>query len=637
MRKISITLTVLLIGLAFWSCQKSDYRPVKQYAIEQFMNTTRIFGSSFSPDEKTLLFSSNKTGIFNAYTVPVAGGEPTPLTDSKDNSVFAISFFPNDNRILYSSDKGGNEINHIYVRDEDGTARDLTPGDTAKAQFYGWSHDDKSFFYGFNQRDKRFFDVYEMDIATFTPAMIYQNDKGLNFGDISNDKRYIAFSKSTTTNNSDMYLYDRETQEMKHLTPHEGDVQYSPETFSVDSKSLYFLTDEGDEFQYLKRYDIASGQSEKVEATNWDIWYAYFSRNGKYRVVGINNDAKTEIKIYDTATNQPIELPKLPNAEITSVNISRSENLMTFYLNGSRSPNNLYAYDFATKKYTQLTNTMNPEIDQSDLVEAQVVRYKSFDGVEIPSVYYKPQHIKPGEKAPALVWVHGGPGGQSRVSYSPLIQYLVNHGYAVIAVNNRGSSGYGKTFFKMDDLKHGEEDLSDCVEAKKFLAATGYVDEKKIGIIGGSYGGYMVLAGLAFRPEEFAVGVDIFGVANWVRTLKSIPPWWESFREALYKEMGNPATDEDYLRRISPLFHPDKITKPLIVLQGANDPRVLKVESDEIVEAVKKNGVPVEYVVFDDEGHGFMKKENEIEGYKAILYFLDKHLKGMEGEVTGTN
>jgi dipeptidyl aminopeptidase/acylaminoacyl peptidase len=628
MRKSFVGLFAALGLLALCGFQKNDYRPVKQYTIEQFMNTTSIGGSSFSHDEKAILFSSNKSGIFNAYTVSVAGGEPTPLTDSKDNSIFAISFFPADNRILYSSDKGGNEVNHIYVRNEDGSVRDLTPVDTAKAQFYGWSYDDKSFFYGCNQRDKRFMDVYEMEIASFTPKMIYQNDKGLDFGDISNDKRYFAFSKSLTTNNSDMYLYDRESKELKYLTPHQGDVQYSPATFSIDSKNLYYLTDEGSEFQYLKRYDIAAGKSEKIEATDWDIMYAYFSRHGKYRVVGINNDAKTEIKIYDTATNKPVALPKLPNAEITSVNISRSEKLMTFYLNGSRSPNNLFMYDFVTKKYTRLTNTMNPEIDQNDLVEANIVRYKSFDGLDIPSVYYKPHHIKPGEKAPALIWVHGGPGGQSRVGYSALIQYLVNHGYVTIAVNNRGSSGYGKTFYKMDDLKHGEEDLADCAEAKKFLIATGYVDPDKIGIIGGSYGGYMVLAGLAFRPEEFAVGVDIFGVANWVRTLKSIPPWWEAFREALYKEMGNPATDEEYLRRISPLYHPDKIKKPLIVLQGANDPRVLKVESDEIVEAVKKNGVPVEYIVFPDEGHGFMKKENQIKGYKAILDFVDKHLKG---------
>jgi dipeptidyl aminopeptidase/acylaminoacyl peptidase len=213
------------------------------------------------------------------------------------------------------------------------------------------------------------------------------------------------------------------------------------------------------------------------------------------------------------------------------------------------------------------------------------------------------------------------------VGYSPLIQYLVNHGYAIIAVNNRGSSGYGKSFFKMDDLKHGEVDLDDCVEAKKFLAGTGRVDPDRIGIIGGSYGGYMVLAALAFRPEAFHVGVDIFGVANWVRTLKSTPAWWASFRAALFAEMGDPDKDEEYLRRISPLFHADKIRRPLLVLQGANDPRVLKVESDEIVAAVKKNNVPVEYIVFDDEGHGFVKKQNEIKGYGAILEFLNRRLK----------
>jgi dipeptidyl aminopeptidase/acylaminoacyl peptidase len=227
-----------------------------------------------------------------------------------------------------------------------------------------------------------------------------------------------------------------------------------------------------------------------------------------------------------------------------------------------------------------------------------------------------------------LVWVHGGPGGQSRTGYSALIQYLVNHGYVVYAINNRGSSGYGKTFYKMDDRRHGEADLGDCVASKQMLIDTGYVDPERIGIIGGSYGGYMVLAALAFEPGEFAVGVDIFGVANWLRTLESIPAWWESFREALYTEMGDPAEDRERLQRISPLFHAGNITEPLIVLQGANDPRVLQIESDEMVEAARANGAIVEYVVFDDEGHGFRKKANQREGYKAILDFLDRHLKG---------
>jgi len=229
------------------------------------------------------------------------------------------------------------------------------------------------------------------------------------------------------------------------------------------------------------------------------------------------------------------------------------------------------------------------------------------------------------------VWVHGGPGGQTRTGYSGVIQYLVNHGYVVLGVNNRGSSGYGKTFFAADDLKHGREPLWDCVEAKKYLASLGYVDTSKIGIIGGSYGGYMVLAALAFRPEEFVAGVDLFGVSNWLRTLESIPPYWEAARKALYKEIGDPATDKENLKAISPLFHTDKINKPLMVLQGKNDPRVIKPESDEIVDAVKKKGGIAEYVVFDNEGHGFTKKANEIRGYKAILDFLDKYLKGAEG------
>ncbi|MEX0272754.1 MAG: alpha/beta hydrolase family protein, partial [Flavobacteriaceae bacterium] len=248
--------------------------------------------------------------------------------------------------------------------------------------------------------------------------------------------------------------------------------------------------------------------------------------------------------------------------------------------------------------------------------------------LKIPAIYYRPHQASPENKVPDLVWVHGGPGGQSRQNFSPLIQYLVNHGYAILAVNNRGSSGYGKSFYQMDDQNHGDKDLRDCVEGKNWLAQQSDIDTEKIGIIGGSYGGYMTMAALTFAPEEFDVGVNIFGVTNWIRTLRSIPPWWESFKEALYQEMGNPNTaDSVRLKAISPLFHANKVTKPLIVLQGSQDPRVLQVESDEIVASVRKNGVPVEYVLFDDEGHGFAKKDNQVEAYGKILEFLDIYLK----------
>ena len=321
-------------------------------------------------------------------------------------------------------------------------------------------------------------------------------------------------------------------------------------------------------------------------------------------------------------------MPKLPAGDVTTVRFADGETRLAFYVNGDRSPSNLYVYEFAANAPVRLTDSLTKDIDPDDLVDSEVVRFKSFDGMVIPSIYYKPLQATAQTRVPALVWVHGGPGGQTRKGYSATIQYLVNHGYAVLGINNRGSSGYGKSFYVADDQRHGKEPLRDCVEGKKYLARLPYVDAGRIGIIGGSYGGYMVLAALAFQPDEFAVGVDIFGVSNWLRTLQSIPKWWESQRLALYKEIGDPEKDEAMLREISPVFHADKIRRPLLVLQGANDPRVIKPESDDIVAAVKRNGVPVEYIVFPDEGHGFTKKKNQIEGYGAILKFLDKYLKG---------
>ena len=629
-------LFVMLVSLSSYSSdlsaqnsspQPASERTVKQYTIEQFMDTVRLGGSSFSADEKSMLFHSNKSGIFNVYTIPVSGGSPKQLTNSTKESTYAVSYFPADDRFLYRYDKGGNENEHLYLHESDGKERDLTPGDKTKARFLDWSHDRKSFFFSTNTRDARYFDIFEMSLADLKPKLIYKDETGYDFGAISDDKKFIAFGKAGgSPADSDIYLYNTATKEMKNITPHQGDVANSPEAFDPKSKYLYFLSNEGDEFMYVARYDLKDGKREVVEKAPWDVSYTYFSRNGKYRVVATNEDARTKIKIYEGETNKLVPLPVLPDGDITGVNISPNESQMAFYHDGSRSPANLFVYDFGSKKLTKLTESINPEISPADLVESRVIRYKSFDGVEIPAILYTPHGASPEKKLPAIVRVHGGPGGQARMPYNPSVQYLVNHGYVVLDVNNRGSSGYGKTFFVADDGKHGREPLWDCVEAKKYLKSLGYVDETKIGIMGGSYGGYMVLAALAFKPEEFGAGVDIFGVSNWVRTLQSIPPYWEAQRKSLYKEIGDPDKQADMLKEISPLFHADKIAKPLIVLQGANDPRVIKPESDEIVDAIKKKNGVVEYVVFDNEGHGFTKKANEIRAYKAILDFLDKHL-----------
>lgn len=600
----------------------------KEYTIEQFLDTKSYGAACFSSDGKEILLSSDESGVFNVYSLQMASGKQTQLTHSQNQAVQLVSDIPGDDEhFLCTSDQGGNELYHLYLSNKKGKLRDLTSQDNAKAHFHGWSHDFKSFFYQSNARDPRYMDLYEMDRASWESKLVYQNDDGFDVGAISRDKRFYAISKMRTSNDSDIYLYDRTTKTLKHLTPHQGDIQYTPASFSPDSKWLYFVTDESSDFTYLKRYDVKSGKCEMVETHQWDILGSFFSRRGGYRVTVLNQDSSTVARVYDTKTGKELKLPRIPGSEICGITISRDDKDMLLRVEGDCSPENLYYFNSSSGRLRPLTQSLNPEIHPRDLSEAEVVRYASYDGLKIPALLYKPQGLKPNTKAPALIWVHGGPGGQSTKGYHYLIQYLANHGYTILAVNNRGSSGYGKGFFKAADLKHGEADLDDCIWAKKYLVATGFVDPGKIGIIGGSYGGYMTLAALAFRPQEMAVGVDIFGVSNWIRTLKSIPPWWEAAREALYKKIGNPEIQADYLESISPLFHAHKIIKPLLVIQGANDPRVLKVESDEIVDAVRKNGVPAEYVVIEDEGHGFGKKENARVVGKAILDFLDKNLK----------
>lgn len=605
-------------------------KAVKRYTIEQFMATTSIAGASFSADEKRILFSSNVTGIFNVYSQPVAGGAPQALTQSSTDSHFAVGYFPADDRVLYTRDQGGNENNHLYVRELDGTEKDLTPGDKLKASFAGWTPDGSAFYVTTNERDPKFFDLYRLDAKTYARTLVYKNEKGYEVSEISRDGRWIALDKPNTTADSDVYLYDTQTQAIKHLTPHQGVASFSAASFDPASKRLLLRSNEGSEFTRLVAYDLATGKSSDLEKADWDVVYTYYSKDGRYRVTGINADASTEIRVVEVAANgseKPVQLPKLPGGEIRGVSFSKSSGQMAFYLNGDRSPNNLFVYDFGSKKVAQLTQSLSKDIDPADLVESRVVRFKSFDGMVIPSVYYQPKEASATNKVPAVVFVHGGPGGQTTRNYSALMQYLANHGYAVLGINNRGSSGYGKSFFTADDGKHGREPLWDCIEAKTYLASLGHIDPERIGIMGGSYGGYMTLAAMAFRPEAFKVGIDIFGVSNWLRTLESIPPYWESFRQALYQEIGDPSKERERLIASSPLFHAKEIKKPLMVIQGANDPRVIKPESDEIVEAVKKNGVPVEYIVFDDEGHGFSKKKNQLVANRKMLEFLDKYLR----------
>lgn len=624
------SLVLIWLGVIFLiACEKGEKEAAfSTYTIEQFYASTSVGGGSFSPDEKKLLIRTDETGIFNLYEIDLASGEKTQVTNSTKESYRPLSYVPSTGEILYSADKGGNEINHIYLISKDGTHRDLTPGENEKASFAGWSEDKASFYYSSNKRDPNYFDLYKMNTSDWSSEMLYENKNGLDPGSLSSDEQWLPLTQSITTSSNRLFLLNLESGKQVEISAPRTSASYRPSGFSKDDKKLYYSSNAEGEFTKLYSYDIESGEHMVEYEAQWDVMFSYLSEKGTYRVTGINEDGETNLILMDANSGKQIDFPVIPDGDVLAVNISDSEKYMRLTVGSSKAPANIFLYNFETKDLKQLTNTLNPEIDADALVSAEVVRFPSFDSLEIPAIYYKPKQASASNRVPALVWVHGGPGGQSRQSYFSLIQYLVNHGYAILAVNNRGSSGYGKTFKRMDDRDHGGADLRDCIWGKKWLAEQDYIDEYRIGIIGGSYGGYLTMAAMAFEPTEFRVGVNIFGVTNWMRTLKSIPPWWSSFREALYKEMGDPfSADSVRLHNMSPLLHAEQIQNPVMVLQGANDPRVLQIESDEMVEAIRENNIPVEYVIFPDEGHGFVKKENQIKGYSQILSFLDTYLK----------
>lgn len=620
---------IIAFSLLFIGCQQNVDPNLKVYGIEDFFDNVSISGGYFSTDEEKIIFSSNQSGIFNVYEANIQTGKINQLTASNKESFFVRAYVPNSNDFIYSADNEGNEINHLFLKKEDDTVIDLTPNENEKSMFYKWSNDNQFLYYFSNKRDSRYFDLYKMKIGQWNPEIIYKNEDNFSLSDISNDEKYLLLSKSITTSENKFYLFDINENKRIEISSLPG--SYSSAGFSDFNKSFLYITDINNEFSYLNKYDIESMESSVIYKTEWDVMYSYLSKNEKYRIIGVNEDGKNSVKVIEVDSNLPIKFPSFNNEDISSVSFSESEKKIRLTVGSSKMPNDLFVYDIEAETLKKITNSLNPKIDSKSLVSAQVIRYKSFDGLEIPAIYYKPLSASKNNKVPALVWVHGGPGGQSRVGFNPLIQYLTNNGYAILAVNNRGSSGYGKSFYKMDDKNHGEKDLQDCVWGKKWLQKQEYIDENKIGIIGGSYGGYMTMAAMTFTPDEFMVGVNIFGVTNWIRTLKSIPTFWEASRKALYDELGDPYTSDSIrLKKISPLFHADKVINPVMVLQGANDPRVLQIESDEIVEELIKNDIPVEYVVFEDEGHGFRKKENQIEGYRKIESFLDLYLKNQK-------
>src|ERR1700741_1509192 len=435
-----------------------------KYTIEQFMQTTKVLGGAFSPDEESILFTTNASGIFNVYRTAVFGGGLRQLTHSTTENIYVLSYFPDGQRILVSRELAGNENFRLSVLGPEGDMQDLTPENNVTARFFGPAIDRSSFYCGANERDPHCFDIYKINFETLERELLYRDTDGYEFGCISRDERYLALCEPRTRENADIFLYDRTTSQLKCLTTHEGNACYWAACFDWDSTHLYYRTNRDSDFYYVERLELATGQTEQIVKDDCDSYFS-FSPNGEYQVISRDRDSLFQIEILHVESRRRVSFPEFPNEGIAGFVFSPSAKRLGFYVKGDCRPGDLYVHDFSSQVTRKLTESLTAEIEPADLVDSEIVRYVSFDGFEIPSLLWKPHHVNPANKPPALVYLHGGPGGQTRKEYHGRVQFLVNHGYVVLAPNYRGSSGFGKTFHSLDNGKQTHEPLRDCIEA----------------------------------------------------------------------------------------------------------------------------------------------------------------------------
>jgi len=593
-----------------------------QYNIQRYMNIRWASRPTFSPDGSQLAFLTNITGTAQIWRISAEGGWPDQLTFFDDRVSF-VQWSPTDELLVFGKDVGGNERTQLYVMPSDGREIiNLSNLPHAIHHFGGWSHDGRWIAFSSNRRNPAFFDVYIQDINSRKTRLVYQQD-GSNFaaGWSPNDQ-YLLIWRLNSSFDQDLFLLELKTQRVTHLTPHQGLVRYSNVNWAPEGKGLYLITDQGRDFMNIAYLDIASAELTYLEDDPWDVDGLAVSKDGRFMAYTLNVDGYSELKIKElSAGRRPLPSPPLPMGVVGRLTFSETGEKLAFVFSGPRCNSDIWVWELEKERLIQVTHSSRAGIPQESFTEPQLVRYTSFDGRKIPAFLYFPR--KTG-RFPVIVHIHGGPEAQERVWFDPIFQYFLNRGYAVFAPNVRGSTGYGKAYTHLDDVELREDSVKDIAYGVEYLKTIDQVNPEKIAVMGGSYGGYMVLAALTRYPNLWTAGVDIVGIANFKTFLKNTGAYRRKWRIAEY---GDPQRDSELLEKISPINHVDKIKAPLMVIQGANDPRVPQSEAEQIVQAIKQRNGVVEYLLFPDEGHGISKLPNRIKAYTAIVDFLDRYLK----------
>ncbi|MEP7234869.1 MAG: S9 family peptidase [Ignavibacteriota bacterium] len=590
---------------------------------------------SLSPDGKWCVFTSSASGVSQLWRTPAkatpdgAAYWPDQLTFFTD-AIGSGQYSPDGKWLLFAMDHNGDERRQMYLMSSDGGVVDsLTKN--PKAMYGGFFSDDGKYIYYYsNQRNEAYYDIFRMDLVNRKSTLLHQSDHQNALLRVSPDNRWLFIGRDSGNANDWVYVKDLEhqsaTDEPRLLTPHTEPANYNGFHVSHDSKKLYFFTNEGRDFSnraYLDFHDLNAKVTFR-EDIKWDLDQDSFDKNDKVEVITRNVDGIGNITIIDPATGKALPSPKLPEGGfISNLNISEDAMKIAFNFTSPTEIGNLYIFDRATNRTEAIAKPNYAGLDPKSFVSSKLIHFPSFDGAMIPAFYYEGKSAT-SKKMPVIVMMHGGPESQDRPWFNPIAQYFVRRGYSVLDPNVRGSTGYGKAYSAADNTTKRMTSVRDMEYAAYWLAKQPGVDSNKRIIFGGSYGGFMSLAAMTMQSDIWAAGVDLFGIANFHSFLKNTGAWRQKNRMAEY---GNIVTDSAFLYNISPLTHVGNIKKPLFVFQGKNDPRVPPSESEQIVEAVKQKGIPVEYVLLPDEGHGISKRENRVKVYTAIVDFLDKVLQ----------
>ncbi|MDQ3911406.1 MAG: S9 family peptidase [Actinomycetota bacterium] len=544
--------------------------------------------------------------------MPTSGGWPEQLTFD-DERVSGVYYSPKENRVVYSMDAGGNERAQLFLLGG-GEEQDLTRAPDAIHYFGGFSPEGERIAFTATRRNGTDFDVFTQDLFG-EPEMVWETSGYHTVADWAPDGSFLVVSRHYSNLDNDLYKLDLSSGEASLLTPHQGDTRFSGARVTPSGNGLFLATDHDGDFMRLAHMDLPTAELEYLTSDEWDVESVELSRDGRWLLASRNVEGYSDFVLF-SGEGRRLPEPEMPRGIFGGFEFSPDGDRLAFTLTGPDRNPDVWIVGLPDGEPRRLTRSSTAGIPMRSFKRPEIVRYPTFDGREISALFYEPD----AENAPVIINVHGGPESQSRPLFAPVTQYLLRRGYAVFMPNVRGSTGYGKAYTHLDDVYLRMDSVKDLAQAVGWLKDRGH---RRVAVMGGSYGGFMVLAALTEYPELWAAGVDIVGIANMVTFLENTGSYRRALREPEY---GSLERDREFLESISPIYKAQEIKAPLMVIHGKNDPRVPVGEAEQIVENVRNNGGAVEYLLYEDEGHGLAKLKNRLDAYPKIAAFLDLHL-----------